>query len=162
MGLSNFAIHRLNVGAGELAITPMPGRTRLYQTDLKTLIAWGPALVITMTEKFELDRQGAGTFGTDLLQAGIDWRHLPTPDFGVPTGQEWPQIQRYALEILAQKQRVLVHCFGGCGRSGMVCLRLMIGAGEEPHAALTRLRGVRPCAVETAQQMVWARTGAAS
>ena len=161
MGLSDFAIQSMNAGGGELAITSMPGRTRLYQTDLKTLIGWGPALVITMTEKVELNRQGAGTFGADLLQAGIDWRHLPTPDFGVPTGQDWPQIQRYALETLAQKQRVLVHCFGGCGRSGMACLRLMIGAGEDPDAALARLREVRPCAVETAQQMVWARTGAA-
>ena len=52
--------------------------------------------------------------------------------------------------------RVLVHCRGGCGRSGMVALRLMIEAGEAPDEALSRLRSVRPCAVETKAQMGWA------
>src|SRR5690606_33735699 len=52
--------------------------------------------------------------------------------------------------------RVLVHCLGGCGRSGMVALRLMIGAGETPEVALRHLRGVRPCAVETEAQLAWA------
>ena len=35
-------------------------------------------------------------------------------------------------------------------------LRLMVEAGEEPQAALTRLRGLRPCAVETDAQYEWA------
>ena len=51
---------------------------------------------------------------------------------------------------------VLVHCFGGCGRSGMLVLRVMIEAGEPAGTALKRLRQVRPCAVETEAQMAWA------
>ena len=54
-----------------------------------------------------------------------------------------------ALSALQGKGRVLIHCMGGCGRSGMAALRLMIEAGEAPGAALERLRAVRPCAVET-------------
>jgi len=51
---------------------------------------------------------------------------------------------------------VLVHCKGGCGRSGMAALRLMVEAGEDPHLAFARLRDVRPCAVETEAQLAWA------
>ena len=54
---------------------------------------------------------------------------------------------------------MLVHCRGGCGRSGMAVLRLMVEAGEAPEEALARLRAVRPCAVETEAQMDWARRG---
>jgi hypothetical protein len=39
----------------------------------------------------------------------------------------------------------------------MAALRLMIKAGEDPDAALKRLRAVRACAVETDAQLLWAR-----
>ncbi|SMY06745.1 hypothetical protein LOM8899_00875 [Flavimaricola marinus] len=58
--------------------------------------------------------------------------------------------------LLGQGGKVLVHCFGGCGRSGMAVLRLMIEAGEDGATALTRLQELRPCAVETEAQRVWA------
>ncbi len=38
----------------------------------------------------------------------------------------------------------------------MAVLRLMVEAGEDPDAALARLRAVRPCAVETGAQLTWA------
>lgn len=151
-----FAIYRLPVGGGELALSPMPGRTRHYHADWQHLLAWHPDLVLTMTTQAELHRKGAGTFGTDLGNAGIGWLHLPVADFGVPQDMDWPQARDQVHAVLSQKGRVLVHCFGGCGRSGMMVLRLMIAAGEAPDTALARLRAVRPCAVETEEQMRWA------
>jgi hypothetical protein len=38
----------------------------------------------------------------------------------------------------------------------MAILRLMVESGEDPPAALARLRAVRPCAVETERQHCWA------
>jgi len=154
-----FAIYRLPVGGGELALSPMPGRTRHYHADWQHLLAWRPDLVLSMTTKAELDRKGTGTLGTDLGKEGICWLHLPVPDFGVPRDFDWPPVRDQVHAVLAQQGRVLVHCFGGCGRSGMMALRLMIAAGEAPDAALARLRAVRPCAVETDEQMRWAWQG---
>lgn len=151
-----FAIYRLPVGNGQLALSPMPGRTRHYRTDWQHLMAWRPDLVLTMTTQAEMDRKGAGTLGMDLTNEGIAWLHLPVADFGVPDDLDWPRVRDQVLEVLESGGRVLVHCFGGCGRSGMMALRLMIAAGEEADAALTRLRAVRPCAVETDDQMRWA------
>ena len=56
-------------------------------------------------------------------------------DFGVPVALDWPSVRLQALDVLAAKGRILVHCFGGCGRSGMMVLRLMIASGEAPDAA---------------------------
>ena len=154
-----FAIYRLPVLAGELALSPMPGRTRHYQTDWQHLMAWHPDLVLTMVTQAELDRKGAGTLGADLENAGIAWMHLPVADFGVPETFDWLRVSAVALRKLAEGGRVLVHCFGGCGRSGMMVLRLMIAARENPEQALQRLRTIRPCAVETEEQMAWALKG---
>jgi protein-tyrosine phosphatase len=91
----------------------------------------------------------------DLAAAGVGWLHLPIPDFGTPSAALraiWPETSAR----LRGSPRLLVHCMGGCGRSGMIALRLMIEAGEAPEPALTRLRDARPCAVETKAQLRWA------
>jgi hypothetical protein len=154
-----FGIFALSAGGGTLAISPMPGRSGRYDADLKTVCRWGPKLVLCMTEQPELNRSGACDLGRDLNASGIEWLHLPVPDFGVPVNFNWDVVVANALGVLQRKDRVLVHCMGGCGRSGMIALRLMIAAGEAPDAALARLRGIRACAVETDEQMGWARQG---
>ena len=154
-----FVIHTLQAGGGTLALSPMPGRTRHYYADWLRLSDWRPDLVVTLTEQAELDRKGAGSLGRDLVQAGIAWKHLPIKDFGVPEVLDWPELCGDVLARLERGEKVLVHCFGGCGRSGMLVLRLLIAAGEAPDQALARLRSVRPCAVETEAQMAWAMQG---
>ena len=158
------AIAELPVGGGVLAISPMPGRGGAYAADLATLRAFAPALVLTMTKLDELASRQAGSLPQDLDRAGIGWAHLPIADFGAPDGTTaalWSDAAAQALAILAAGGRVLVHCMGGCGRSGMAALRLMVEAGEDPAAALARLRKVRPCAVEAPEQFAWAAAGQA-
>ncbi len=160
--MRGFQIAVLPIGAGELGICPIPGRHGDYPGDLSQVLRWGPGLVLTMVEQDELSQVGAAGFGTDLADAGIDWHHLPIGDFGAPGAKAldgWPEASGAAHDVLGRGGRVLVHCFGGCGRSGMVLLRLMIEAGEAPETALLRLRSARPCAVETSAQQVWAYAG---
>ncbi|WP_306152695.1 protein phosphatase [Roseovarius sp. MMSF_3281] len=157
--MSGFVIFALPVSDGILAIAPMPGRGGHYAEDLAHLRDWQPALVITMTSLAEMARHGAQGLGADLQDAGTRWAHVPVTDYGVPSiTQEdaWHEASRAALAALHGGGRVLIHCAGGCGRSGMAALRLMIEAGEPVDTALARLRGVRPCAVETEDQLDWA------
>ena len=152
-------IAELAVGGGVLALSPMPGRGGAYQADLRDLLGFGPALVLTMTTDEELVSKEAETLPDDLARNGITWLHLPIADFGAPdagTATLWPEASAKARGVLAQGGKVLVHCMGGCGRSGMAALRLMVELGEEPSVALNRLRAVRPCAVETPEQYGWA------
>jgi protein-tyrosine phosphatase len=152
-------IATLPVGGGTLALCPMPGRDGVYAADLAELLAFAPALVLSMTPADEMVAGGAADLPADLAAAGIDWVHLPVADFGVPgamTAALWPKVSARARAVLAGGGRVLVHCHGGCGRSGMAVLRLMVEAGEAPGPALARLRAARPCAVETGAQEAWA------
>lgn len=161
-GATAVVLHALSVGDGILALCPLPGAGGDYAGDLDHIHDWQPGLVISMTSDVENLQAGADRLGTDLQSIGCRWIHLPTPDFGTPTQDmlaAWSQVSDLARQALKGGGRVLVHCKGGCGRSGMVVLRLMIESGEEPEAALARLRSVRPCAVETEEQMAWAFEG---
>ena len=155
----SFSITSLAAEAGQLGICPAPGRFGDYAADLGHILDWAPGLVLSMTEQVELDRIGAGGFASDLVEAGISRVHLPIRDFGAPGPHvlaRWPETAARVRASLAAGGRVLVHCHGGCGRSGMVVVRLLVEMGEDGQDALGRLRAVRPCAVETAAQAAWA------
>ena len=144
-----FAIYELAVGGGTLALSPIPA-------DVATVTGWRPDAVLTMTQAGEMPQSVADGLGA----AALEWITFPVVDYGVPDAlREWGVVADRVVTILAQGGRVLVHCKGGCGRSGMAVLRIMIAAGEPADAALKRLRAVRPCAVETEAQLAWA-TGA--
>lgn len=157
--MSGFVIFALPVAEGILGIAPMPGRGGHYAEDVAHLNDWKPALVITMTTEAELAGAGAADLGHDIRNSGTRWFHFPVDDLGTPSfSQEadWHAASKPALLALQGGGRVLIHCMGGCGRSGMAALRLMVETGEEAGQALKRLRNVRPCAVETAAQIEWA------
>lgn len=163
MGSTEFDIYALDVGGGQVGLSPIPGRSGSYETDLSQILHWGADLVLTMTTIAELDRMGAHGLGDDLAMAGVAWRLLPIQDFGAPEAdvrRVWPDVSQQAATVLGRGGKVLSHCFGGCGRSGMVALRLMVEAGEAPEGALARLRRTRPCAVERDSQFDWAASAA--
>jgi protein-tyrosine phosphatase len=160
-----FQIFDLPAGAGTLGICPLPGRDGNYESDLLTVQNWAPALVLSMTEQHEMDAVNAGNFGADLMADAIKWHHLPITDYGAPDAEiraHWDIISPQAQKLLNDGAKLLVHCKGGCGRSGMILLRLMVELGESPDAALHRLRNARPCAVETDAQLEWASQPASS
>lgn len=157
--MSGFEIASLDLREGQMGISQMPGRDGDYGADLTALLDWAPDLVLSMTTQSEMERKSAWRLGPDLEAEGVAWRHLPIRDFGVPgseTAALWAEASGLAHDILRRGGRVLVHCMGGCGRSGMAFLRLMLEADEKPVLAIARLREIRPCAVETAAQKEWA------
>ncbi|WP_347311324.1 protein-tyrosine phosphatase family protein [Defluviimonas sp. SAOS-178_SWC] len=157
--MSGFIIAAVPAGGGRLALCPMPGRDGDYAGDLGAILNWAPALVMTMATGPELATHGALRLSADLAARGIGWRHLPVTDFGADSAalrEGWAEASAGARAHLASGRGVLAHCLGGCGRSGMAVLRLMVEAGEAPGTALARLRAARPCAVETAAQEAWA------
>ena len=162
--MTGFAIHALDLAKGQVALCPMPGRDGYYAADLAQVVGWAPALVMTMATATELQAKGAAGLGNDLVGQGIAWRHLPVVDYASDSAdlhENWSEVSALAHNFLDTGGRVLVHCMGGCGRSGMAVMRLMVEAGEPADAAFTRLREVRPCAVETDDQRAWAASGRA-
>lgn len=156
--MSDLVIHALSVGNGILALSGLPGVGGNYASDIDHLREWKPGLVISLTTETEMIACNAAALGNDIQSGGSRWAHLPIDNFGAPPADTlafWPAARNAAIATLNGGGRVLVHCHGGCGRSGMIALRLMIEIGEAPQKAFTRLRAVRDCAIETEAQMLW-------
>ena len=159
-----FAIHALVLeSGGMIGISRLPGRTGDLAGDVAIIRTWPADVVVSMTGEDEMARRGADELPEALAGVGIAWRHFPVRDFGAPeeADRRWPPLGAELAAMLKAGKRVLVHCMGGCGRSGMVAMRLLVETGMEPAVALERLRAVRPCAVETDSQGRWAGGGAA-
>lgn len=151
--MSGFVIAPLSLRHGTVALSPLPALPQ----DRTAVEAFGPALVVSMTETAEMATLGAGDLPEWLAARGIGWAHFPVADFGIPPrNADWPALSGRIAALLDGGEKVLLHCRGGLGRSGMVALRLMVDAGEDPCTALMRLRAARPGAVETAAQFDWA------
>ena len=130
--------------------------------DMIALLRWNPDLVLTMTTTAEMERAGSSDLPDRLAEAGVQWIHLPIADFGAPKGsteENWPDASRAARRVLQNGGRVLSHCFGGRGRSGMMVMRLMVELGEPADTALSKIRAVRQGAVENTKQRDWAAAG---
>ena len=157
-------IYAIDANPGMIGISAMPGLAWGLEKDVSSIAEWGAELVMTMTAEGEMERMGFSGLGQLLARNGIAWHHLPVADFGAPPADvqaSWSGVAAAAHALLDQGKNVLTHCRGGCGRSGMAALRLLVERGEDPEAALNRLRRVRPCAVETQGQFAWAATGRA-
>ena len=159
-----FTISEITLGEGTIGICPVPGRFSAYGEDFELILSWCPDIVVTLTDSFELEKVNVQQFPNDLKKTNIEWLHFPILDFGIPdeSDSRWDEISRKIHLSLAMGGRILCHCFGGCGRSGMVVMRLMCELGECGTKALVRLRKVRECAVETSAQKKWAEAVTAS
>lgn len=143
---------------GRIGVCPMPGCYNVLETDLATTLEWAPAVVVSMTEKDEMETAGSAGLEAALTKVGVQWAHFPIRDYGGPNHAnvaEWPGLSATLHTCLDRGEGVLLHCKGGQGRSGMIALRLLVERGEDPNAALLRLRTARPGAVETQEQMSW-------
>ena len=153
------------VGLGSVGLTFCPGkRDRHAMTgswdrdlgmDLDAIREWGATAVITLITHEELVLLGVESLGKEVARRNMDWFHLPIVDVSTPDvsfEREWDKIADDLHARLRQGSNVLVHCRGGLGRAGTIAARLLIELGWSPGDATSRVRAVRPGAIETLAQ----------
>lgn len=77
--------------------------------------------------------------------------HLPIPDFGTPDLNDLHEVIEWINREIADG-KVLVHCLGGIGRSGMVATTYLISKGYDVDEAIKCVRARVPRAIETYEQ----------
>src|SRR5437867_1484133 len=93
-----------------LAGMSLPGRIAPLEEDLAELKELGVKAIATLTEG-PLDDEA-------VCAAGMECRHFPIEDFGVPTTGQVREFCRWVDERVAEGKPVAVHCFAGLGRTG--------------------------------------------
>ncbi|MFX1259025.1 MAG: dual specificity protein phosphatase family protein [Promethearchaeota archaeon] len=145
-------------------IDGMPERTDAFTWIVKGKLAagWWPELkeierykkegikVVVNCSEFDNRRE---------ISKHFTYYHINIPDYGTPTDV---QLERF-LEITgkhhAKGNAVVVHCVAGCGRTGIMVVAWAAYNGYLPKAIdpVKWIRKLRPCSLETKEQMKLAR-----
>ena len=150
---------------GLIGLTYCPGKmdphvkggawNRDLALDVSAIHDWGAEIVVTLMEPHEFDLLQVQGLPREVEARGMRWLHLPVPDGSIPDeGLEvrWREHGHRLHAILKRGGRILVHCRGGLGRSGMVAARLLVESGMTPENAILAVRRVRARAIETPEQ----------
>ena len=78
-----------------------------------------------------------------LATAGIALLHLPTPDLEAASCDHLERGVRFVAERVERKEKVLIHCQHGIGRSALLALCVLVDQGWKPLDALLHAKGRR-------------------
>lgn len=152
---------------GRLGLTLCPGKKdpsqnwdRDLKEDVRAIRAWGASTVVTLMEDHEFRLLDIENLEQEVRANGMDWMHLPIIDVSVPDQRfedAWILTGARLHERLDAGDRILIHCRGGLGRTGLVAGRILVERGCDPGAAVRRVRAMRPGAIQTADQERYVR-----
>ena len=152
----------LGPGEGRLGLTLCPGKkdggkgwNRDLKIDLEAIRTWGATTVITLIEDHEFSLLAVEALGDEVRRFGMEWLHFPIRDVDIPDerfAHAWKEARPVIHGRLNAGQRILIHCRGGLGRTGLVAALILVERGVEPRSAMRRVRAVRPHAIETTAQ----------
>ncbi|HDS45217.1 MAG TPA: protein tyrosine phosphatase [Methanomicrobia archaeon] len=126
----------------KLAVTPMPS-----DAELEDLAGCFKAVaVLVETGELEYDLQAWARFGVKV-------KHLPIPDFGTPSLAELRELADWITTETVNGSAVLVHCYAGIGRSGMVAAAYLVAKGCAVNAAIEHVKGRVHYALEHPEQV---------
>jgi protein-tyrosine phosphatase len=151
---------------GALGTTFAPGKraigmnATLWQRDLDADLQrlrthHAADVLVSLLEPREYDRLEIPDMLQRARDVGLDVRHFPIIDVWVPRPDEADAFDTLIADIRASLdagRRVVVHCRGGIGRSGLVAASVVTTYGLGPTDAIARVRQAQPLALETRLQ----------
>jgi len=149
--------------AGALLLGPCPGRRKealddatsraALTEDLSRLAGMGATGLLSLVETEELPG-GLDSFAAAIRAAGLEWVHLPIPDYGVPGAGFMAGWRRLDLaRRLHDGESWAIHCRAGLGRTGTIAALLLVENGTSAADAIAYIRREHDAAaVETEAQ----------
>ena len=93
------------------------------------------------------------------LPKDFEYFHISIPDYGTPTESQIKRFLDITSKHEANKDPIVVHCVAGCGRTGIMIVVWAAHKGFLPKDMdpVKWIRRLRPCCLETKEQMDLAR-----
>ncbi len=141
------------ISKGALGLTILPGRkdySRSIDEDLLQLKNDGVDVVIPLITDDEFYHFGVEDLLEEYKTNGFLVHRLPIMDQLVSSEQEMRSLMKVMDENIKAGKKIMVHCVGGLGRSGMVAASYLKFLGLSPGEAIATIRISRgPRAVES-------------
>ena len=150
---------------GVIGLTFCPGKVqrgalsgdwnRDLEIDVRDIRRWGASALLNLLTLAEMLALKVGPLPQVVAAAGIAYHHLPIADGGFPDAiseAAWTYVGADLRRRLEGGERILIHCKGGLGRTGIMAARLLVEFGCDPDAAMSLVRTARPGAIENKLQ----------
>lgn len=138
---------------GRLGVMPRPAGGQWLTDDLAALRDCGVDTLVCALSEEERQRLDLIRQPVISVQLGLSYIGFPIQDFGVPDPVALRQLAQRLADEVRRGRFVVVHCFGGIGRSGVIAGATLIRLGataEQAMELITQARGIP--APETAEQ----------
>lgn len=158
--------------AGLIGLTFCPGKKqkaamtgvwdRDIDKDLAAIRSWGGSTLISLIEAHEYVELEVTELPYTCLQHGMAWYGLPIVDGAIPDAaweKNWIKARPSLHQTLREGGRIVIHCKGGLGRTGLLAARILVEFGMPPDEAIKQVRHARPGAIETIEQESYVRDG---
>ncbi len=144
-------------GKGRLLTTPHPDGGLYLEPEIISLKRAGADGVFSLLESREIQTLELADEGEVCEMHGMEYFNFPVPDHSVPHSHE---ALAAFLEPLSRRVEqglhLVIHCWGGIGRSNLTACCLLILMGLDAEDALDRVRRAAGFHVpETREQEAW-------
>jgi len=120
-------------------------------SNIEAIKNWGASAVISLLNDTELKKYNSKLLGNSITDAGLIWFHHPFEDHCVPTEsftKYWKTQQEKLHELLNNGEKVMIHCRGGKGRTGLICAQILLEMGINLDHAVALVKKNRKGALE--------------
>ncbi len=85
--------------------------------------------------------------------------HINVPDYGIPSNKQIGKFLQICKIHIQKQEAIVVHCVAGCGRTAQFIIVWAASTGYIPNSIdpVKWIRKLRPCSLETKEQMAQAR-----
>jgi Predicted protein-tyrosine phosphatase len=119
------------------------------ENEIKELKEKGITSIVCLVEEHELTFKNIKEYEESLNKYGIELKHYPIKDFSAPTLEYLVKIIKYLKDKIKENKRVLVHCYGGLGRTGTILAAFLVYYKRiKAEEAISYVRKIRPGSIE--------------
>lgn len=133
---------------GAFVFSPCPGTKGLDLIgSIKQIQAESIDAVISMLPDHELDYLNVSELGKLVEEAGMQWFQLPIEDDCAPEApfhDAFTPHKNTLLSLVNSNKKILIHCRGGTGRTGLLAAILLLESGLEWPEVKSLIQSVRP------------------
>lgn len=135
---------------------PQKNVNRNLYHDLQCIEDHNIDCIICLIEDFEFDEVQISEYPEEVLKLGIDFIHYQIKDHYIPTNlQTFHQLVLLTLNLLDSGKKILIHCRGGVGRTGVLCACVLIHKGFTGTEAISYVRERRKGALKNLVQRIF-------
>lgn len=137
------------------------GNKKAIQADIQEIIDWGANGFVTLFESHEFKMNRVEDLHERMENAGVWTMHLPIVDMYIPDQDfedTWAIQGEQIRHSLRLGERVILHCFAGLGRTGMIAARILVEMGLSPEDAVKTVRQQNKRRIQTKSQLDFVHT----